>query len=191
MSHLMVDIDDVLIPTMASIHEIARSRGLHDGSARMAWAGWEAYGCHPEDYWDCWTHFAATGGYVDTPPIPEAAEALRALYWEGHQIHLVTARGFMSHSNDIRAWTPQWVEEHAIPHHTLTFAQDKVAAQDDLGVRFDYAIDDSPKNIRALTADGIRAYLLNHQHNEADDIPADQRVATVTEWATIITKEAA
>jgi 5'(3')-deoxyribonucleotidase len=186
-AELMVDIDDVIFPTMQSIHDLAREAELHDGTAPMRWKGWESYNCDEQDYWDIWSEFALKGGYLNTEPIPEAVEALRWLLWEGHQIHLVTARGFMAHAEDIRAWTPEWLEEFGIPHHTLTFARDKVKAQYDLGVRFDFAIDDSPKNVEALTAAGVRAYLLDHQHNE--DHESDQRVSSLWEWAFIIEKE--
>jgi hypothetical protein len=180
MAEVMVDIDDVLMPTIDSIHELARQAGLHDGTVEPSWAGWDAYGCDEAVYWALWTQFAEEGGYVATQPIPGSVEALRRLLWAGHRIHLVTARGFMAHAEEIRAWTPQWVEEFAIPHHSLTFAQDKVAAMRSLVAprsdqaygAFDYAIDDSPRNIRALLEVGVDAYLLNHPHNrDVTDLP--------------------
>lgn len=192
MSHLMVDVDDVIFPLLDSIHERARRAGLHDGSAKIAWRGWESYRlpngepCPEQVFWDLWSEFALDGGYIHTPPIQEAAQALRWLHWEGHTIHLVTARGFMAHADDIRRWTQEWVEEFAIPHHTLTFERDKPAAQEALGVKFDFAIDDSPKNIAALTAAGVEAYLLDHEHNEADE--EHRRVPDLWEWAYIIEK---
>lgn len=181
---VMWDIDDVLFPTMYSIHDLARDAGLHNGDVEPRWSGWEVYKlpdgtpCPPEVYWDLWSDFAAAGGYTKTPPIPEAAEALRELYFAGHEIHLVTARGFMAHAEDIRRWTVEWVEEWALPWHTLTFAKDKPAAMRTLletgpfdppqrfedGL-FDYAIDDSPRNVEALIDAGVNAYLLDHAHN--------------------------
>lgn len=206
---IMFDIDDVLFPTMYSIHDLAREAGLHDGDVTPTWSGWEVYKlptgqpCPPEVYWDLWSQFAASGGYVNTPPIPEAAEALRKLYFAGHRIHLVTARGFMAHADDIRSWTPQWVEEFGLPWHTLTFAQDKVAAMEDVfqaapnpanGCKrtFDYALDDSPKNFAALFDAGVESFLLDHVHNADYKHPmhnwihGQYRVASVTEFAEII-----
>lgn len=187
--HLMVDIDEVAFPMMATVHERARAKGYHDGSAVMAWAGWMHYRLPngeplPEDlYWDLWSEFALEGGYVDTPPIEGAAEALRWLMWEGHQVHLVTARGFMANAEKIRAWTPEWIEQFAIPHASLTFAKDKVAAQETLGVKFDAAIDDSPKNHQALSQAGIMTWLQDHEHNQAYEPPGLRRVETLWEWA--------
>jgi len=185
---LMVDIDDVIFPTMESIHELARAAGLHDGSGRMAWSGWQSYTlpdgepCPPQVYWDLWSDFALSGGYVKTEPIEGAVEALRWLMWEGHNIHLVTARGFMNHAENIRAWTPQWVEEFAVPHKTLTFAQDKVAAMEDLGIVFNSGLDDSPKNYHRLDEAGVHVFLQDHEHNRDHDVPV-RRVDTLWEWA--------
>jgi 5'(3')-deoxyribonucleotidase len=187
---IMFDIDDVIFPTMYSIHDLALEAGLHDGTVEPRWSGWEVYTlpdgtpCPPEVYWDLWSDFAARGGYLNTPPIPEAAEAMRELYYAGHRIHLVTARGFMAHAQDIRNWTYEWVDEFAIPWHTLTFAKDKVAAQIAVGAGFDYAIDDSPKNVEALRSAGIEAYLLDHAHNL--DHPYEHRVPSAASFAKII-----
>jgi hypothetical protein len=181
---LMVDIDEVLCPTIDTIHQIAFEAGHHDNSEPIRmWKGFEQYGIPQEVYWDLWSDFALGGGYVKTPPIEGSLEALRWLMWEGHRIHLVTARGFMSHADEIRAWTPMWLEEWAVPHHTLTFAQDKVQAMHDLGVVFDSALDDSPSNFAKLDAAGINVYLQNHPHNEDADIPAERRVPNLWEWA--------
>lgn len=185
---VMVDIDEVIMATVDHIHEIAFERGLHDGSKPMStWAGYEQYGCPPEVYWDLWSDFALSGGYLNSPPIPGAVEALRELYFEGHRIHLVTARGFMNHASDIRLWTPQWVEEFAVPWHTLSFAKDKVAVQHDLAIRFDYAIDDSPKNYEMLDSDGVNVYLQSHPHNATFD--ASRRVNAMQEFVDIILEE--
>lgn len=189
---IMFDYDDVVFPTMMSIHDLAREAGLHDGTVDPAWQGWEAYGCSEEVYWDLWSDFALSGGYTSTAPIPEAVEAMRRLYFAGHRIHIVTARGFMSHASDIRTWTREHVEEFAVPWHTLTFARDKVAAAarifDSEWRTFDYAIDDSPKNIEALRGAGIKAYLLDHVHNTTHEY--DMRVASVGDFADIILQEA-
>lgn len=185
---LMVDIDDVIFPTMVSIHDLAEQAGLHDGTGKMAWSGWESYElpdgtpCPPQVYWDLWSEFAALGGYLDTEPIPGAIEALRFAMWEGHNIHLVTARGFMNHAEDIRAWTLQWVANFAVPHKTLTFAKDKVQAMHDLGVTFDSAIDDSPSNYGKLDTAGVEVYLQDHPHNENFEVPPERRVPTLWEW---------
>ena len=188
---LMVDIDEVIFPMIATVHERARVKGFHDGSAKMEWAGWLNYVmpdgsgvCTEEAYWDLWTEFALEGGYLTTEPMPGAVEALRFAMWEGHNIHLVTARGFMANADNIRAWTPKWIEDFAVPHKTLTFAKDKVGAQEILGVRFDAAIDDSPKNFAALVNDDVQTYLHLHDHNRefAKAVPYQLKVENLWEW---------
>lgn len=191
---LMVDIDEVIFPMMESVHQLAQDRGFHDGTAKMAWAGWVHYRLPtgeplPEDiYWDLWSDFASDGGYLHTEPITGAVEALRWLAWEGHNIHLVTARGFLAHSEKIRAWTPRWIGNFAVPHKTLTFAKDKVGAQELLGVEFDAAIDDSPKNYAALNQAGVPTWLQDHEHNRDFEVPAALRVDTLWQWAYLLEK---
>lgn len=186
---LMVDIDEIIFPMMETIHLRAQEKGLHDGTAKMAWAGWANYRlptgepCPEDVYWALWSEFAAEGGYLTTEPIPGSVEALRWLAWEGHNIHLVTARGFMANARKIRRWTPRWIENFAVPHKTLTFARDKVGAQEILGVEFDSAIDDSPKNFEALSGAGIHAFLHDHEHNRDFEVAPGIRVETLWEWA--------
>lgn len=202
---VMFDYDDVIFRTMLSIHDLACAAGLNPKGNDPAWSGWESYEmpdgtpCPPEVYWDLWSDFALSGGYVNTPPIAEAAEAMRRLHFAGHRIHIVTARGFMAHADDIRRWTVEHTEEFAIPWRTLTFAQDKVAAQVDIfrmiheepaeGLRFDYAIDDSPKHVNALRDAGVQAYLLNHVHNKLD--PSPWRTESVGAFVDMILEETA
>lgn len=186
---LMVDIDEVLCPTIDSIHALAHERGLHDNTEPMrTWAGYEQYQCPPEVYWDLWSDFALSGGYLATEPIPGAVEALRHAYFEGHRIHLVTARGFMNHASDIRRWTPEWAADFAIPWHTIVFTKNKVLAQRELAVRFDYSFDDSPRNTVALRDDGVLAYLVDHPHNH--DFDYDLRVPNLAAGIEIALKEA-
>lgn len=183
---LMVDMDDVFFPLINSIHDIAHEQGLHDGTeGPTQWEGWKQYNCRQRDYWKLWEIFMEREGYMTTPPIEGAVEALRFLSWEGHRIHIVTARGFFPGSGDlIRAWTPKYLEEFAVPHETLTFSQNKAQAQEVLGVKFDAAVDDSPKNWHVLDDAGVNVYLHDHGHNLAyADIPPERRVSTLWEWA--------
>jgi hypothetical protein len=190
MIDIMVDIDEVIAPTVDSIHQLAFERGIHDGVEPMKiWHGWKQYGIPEDVYWDLWSDFALDGGYTKMVPIPGSVEALRRLAFERTDIaiHLVTARGFLTHGDQIKGWTQEWVVEHAVPHNTLTFTGDKVASQAELGVRFDYAIDDSPKNFAALTADGVKTYLMDHPHNH--DVITKMRVYSMDQFVYTILEE--
>ena len=174
--NLMVDIDEVVFPLGDSIHEIAHEFGLHDNSEPWkVWSAWEQYGCDPDAYWDLWITFAHRNGYTETPPIQHQVEALRHLYFEGHRINLVTARGFMANAENIKRWTPEWLEEYAVPYHTLTFSRDKAAEQAHLGA-YDLAVDDSPKNYLALEEAGVNVWLQDHTHNHAFQAEHDPSV---------------
>lgn len=194
MIHAMIDIDDVLFPWADSIHQRAHIAGLHDGTKPYSsWSMWEDYGCSKEAWLEVVDKATADGMYHE-PPMPGQVEALRRLWWEGVQIHLVTARGFMAYADEIRAWTHDWVEEFAVPHHTLSFAKDKVAEQAVLGVRFDYAIDDGVHNFVALREDGIRALLVDRPHNQNLKVawhPYGERITGMDDFANIILKEVA
>lgn len=197
---VMVDIDDVLFPLATRLHSKAHELGLHDNTreALEVWHGWKQYGCRPEQWLEVFGQLADEGYYVDAEPIPGSVEALRRLYWEGHRIHLVTARGFpftddvRDYSNKIREWTVQWVEENAIPHYgVVTFSKDKVgvALRMTASGQWDYALDDGDHNYLALDNAGIPVYLLDQPHNRA--FAAERRVNTVDEFVDIILEETA
>lgn len=178
--NLMVDIDEVIFPMIDTVHAIAHELGLHDNSQPMrTWEGWRQYGCTEEAYWDVWRVFHDRNGYLETPPIPSEIQALRDLAFDGHRINLVTARGFMANAEPIRQATQAWVEEFAVPHVSLTFAKDKPGTQRILG-RFDGAVDDSPRNVARLRADGVPTWLMSHPHNEG--MPDDARVYSIAQW---------
>lgn len=190
---IMVDIDDVLFPLAPELHRVAHEMGLHDNSqeALEVWHGWKQYGCHKQDWLDVFARLADEHYYLTAAPIPGALEAVRHLWWLGHNVHLVTARGFAfegdahDHSAKIREWTTQWIEDHAVPHvGPITFTKDKVAAGP-----WDYAIDDGDHNYVALDNAGVRVYLLDQPHNRAFE--AERRVHTVAEFVDIILEEAA
>lgn len=194
MLNVMGDIDDVFFPWADTVHEKCHIAGLHDGRAPWrTWHMWEDYGCSKEAWLDVIAEATIEGMYVHTEPYPGAVAAWNRLRWHFGQyvgLHLVTARGFMEHAEDIRKWTPAWVEEYGIAHDTLTFAKNKPDVPAQLGIpRFDYAIDDGVHNYEALDSDGVKVYLLSRPHNR--DFPAERRVETIDEFVDIIIKEAA
>jgi hypothetical protein len=188
---IMIDIDDVLFPWADEIHRRAVERGLTDLDSYTTWHMWEDYGIPKEVWLDLVADAALDGMYVDVPPVPGSVEALRRLHWAGHAIHLVTARGFHLNGNEgqdeqVREWTDLWVHEHAVPHKTLSYARDKVAIQEDLGVEFDYALDDGPHNYYALTAACVDAYLLDRPHNRHVETRIGHRVHSVDEFVDLV-----
>lgn len=195
--HIMGDIDDVFFPWADEVHRLCGLAGLHDGQAPWkTWHMWEDYGCSKEAWLDVIADATLDGLYENTSPYPGSVEAWNRLHWELHEtvaLHLVTARGFMDHAEDIRRWTPAWVEEYGIAHDTLSFAKDKAQGMVELlggGHRvFDYALDDGVHNYEALDSAGVDVYLLTRPHNQ--NFPAKRRVESIDEFVDIILKEAA
>lgn len=182
------DIDDVLHPWGATAHELCRLAGLHDGTPTYGWKMWEAYGCTEEQWGEVIGRAVVEGGLYDVPPIPGSVEALRRLYWEGHRIHLVTARGFLTNGELIKQHTRDWLPEHAIPHNTLTFSKDKAAVARELGL--DYFLDDGVHNFEQVDreAPNTQAYLLSAAHNL--DYYTPFRLETVDEFVDLILEAA-
>lgn len=182
---IMVDIDDVIFPWAATVHDTAQGLGLHDGSKPWSsWHMWDDYGCTKDQWLDAVITATQNGLYVSTDPIPGAVEAINLLRWEGHRVHLVTARGFMARGEEIRDWTSAWLQNFGVGHDSLTFAQDKAGAMATLNTWFDFAIDDSVKNWELLTEAGVNAWLHTAPHNVM--IETDHRVDSLWEFAKIV-----
>ncbi len=187
---IMVDIDDTLLPMAAKLHERAFEMGLHDGTetALRVWHGHEQYGCSREAWGDVFASLAADGFYTTVHPYPGAIEAVRAAWWDGDEIHLVTARGFMEHGEEIRRWTEEWLRDFGVPGE-LHFAQDKARIAG--LVRATHGVDDGYHNWKDLQGAGVSAYLVNQPHNENDPVPNSRRVDSVVEFFDRINQEEA
>lgn len=171
-----IDIDDVLTGWYAKAHEISMDAGITNGKTPTSWAPFNEYGCADQEWFDALALATLDGRLYSTEPYEGAIEALQRLMDAGHSVHLVTARGFLTHGDLIREQTVQWLAEHGIPHDTLTFSKRKSV------VRTDYFIDDSEKNVKELAAmkDGPIVYLLDQPHNQHFYWP--RRIESVSEF---------
>lgn len=104
-------------------------------------------------------------------PLPETAWALHALKGMGHTIHIVTNRNFGKRSVQN---TADWLADHDLPYHTLTFAADKTT------VPVDVFIEDNVENYQALDADGVAAFLMDRPWNRHLDTA--RRVWSLTDF---------
>lgn len=185
-----IDIDDCLTPWYAPAHEVIVRAGLDNGITPTSWHPYREYGIDHETWVGALADATHAGELYQHPPYDGAAEAIRRLYWAGHKIHLITARGTSGwpDADRLREVTEQWVHEYAIPHDSLRFLHDKREAN------MDYFLEDSPSNFVALRGAGVKVYLLDQPHNrelEVCDAPDGERVYTVSQFADIIIKEAA
>lgn len=186
---LMVDIDDVIVPWFETVNAGCIEAWGEPPTPCTNWHMWEHWGRTREEWGDVVVRAVQTGLYHSVDPLPGSVEAVNRLRWAGHRVHIVTARGFMTNGDNIREWTPAYLETFGVGHDSLTFAKDKVAAQGELGVTFDFAIDDGGHNYDALDEAGIEVWLHEAPHNGSH--PAERRVRSLWDWAAIIEQRAA
>lgn len=182
-----VDIDDVISPWYDPAHDACVAAGIAGADRPETWYPYREYpNCTKEAWLEVLANATINGPLYTLPPFEGAVEALRRLYWEGHYIHLVTARstGDWPHGDRLREITREWVAEFAVPHHTLTFSHDKTV------IPCDFFIEDNITNYDALDNMGVEVYLLNQRHNQHTRPDIRRRVDSVTEFVDIILQEA-
>lgn len=163
--------------------------GKDNGVSPTTWQPYDEYGISDQEWYAILHSGTLDGGLYRHPPYPDAAEAVRRLYWAGHEIHIVTARGQFADGDLIVKYTEEALETYAIPHASLTTrARNKGEVAHALGL--DYFLDDSYKNYLDIVWAGVdvRSYLLTRPWNQ--DEYATARVDTVGEFVDIILKEA-
>lgn len=191
------DIDDVLFPWYLRAHEAAKEAGITNGVEPTTWRPYEEYGCTKEEWLEALEVVTLKGSlYLEHGPDEDATRALRSLYFAGHEVHLITARGFIGHSRLIQRHTVRWLEKYAVPYKTLSFTRQKGLRVKQLGV--EWFIDDNGDNFRDVgraigyrTPQPARSYLLNRPWNQDVDTFWGERVDSVQQYVDIITKEAA
>lgn len=177
MAEIMVDVDDVLMPWSEPVRDVGVDLGLVEPGAPWAsWSPWLDWGIHKRQWYEILTHANIGGLYIKTTPYVDAVNQINRLKWEGHNIHIVTAR----QGKNIERVTRNWFHDNGIAYTTMTFTQDKVAAQETLGVEFDYAVDDGPHNFDALMLAGVQTYLMDQPHNQ--HLETTMRVRSLTEF---------
>ena len=183
------DIDDVLFPWYARAHEACVEAGITNGVEPTTWRPYEEYGCSKEDWLEALDVVTLKGSlYIKHGPDEDAARALRSLLFDGHEIHLITARGFIGHSRLISQHTVRWLEQFAIPYKSLTFTRDKAGPINLKGV--EWFLDDNVGNWQAVAQKTMaQSYLLDRPWNQ-DAAAGSHRVKSVQEYVDII-KEAA
>lgn len=154
-----VDIDDVLFPWYDLAHEACVAAGITNGMTPTSWAPFEDYGCTDQQWYDVLAG-ALHAGMYEAPPLNGAVEALHRITDAGHKIHIVTARGLLAHGLAIKAATVAWIEANDVPHVALHFTGDKTL------VRTDVFVDDHPRHVRGLEAQGTRTWLVDRPYNQ-------------------------
>jgi len=173
-----VDVDDVLFPWFDLAHAACERAGITNGRRPAQWQCWLDYGCTEAEWLTVMETATLDATLYTGDPYPGAIEALHDLATAGHELHIVTARGFFVHGDLIRRHTVEWLRDHDVPHHSLTFSKRKTLVQ------VDVFVDDSCKNVCELEAAGIPAWMDDAPHNQ--HVTDHRRVANVREFADII-----
>lgn len=169
------DIDDVLFPWSRYAHEACRAAGITNGRSITQWEFEKDYGCTREELWAV-LNDAYWAGMLLRHPIDGVLAVLDEIAFDGHRIHLVTARGHEGElsalvRNDTREWLRRW----RVPHSSLTFSKDKTV------VPVDFFIDDNLEHYDALDVLGTKVYLQGTTHNRVKGCTR-RRVNTLVEF---------
>jgi 5'(3')-deoxyribonucleotidase len=150
---LGVDLDGVVADFYAAIRIVA-SEWLGVPIAQLTDQpkyGLKEWGIPDEEAYHDLHRFAVTQRnlFEKLQPIDGAPPALRRLSDLGIRIRIITHRLYIKyfHEEAVRQ-TTRWLEHHGIPYWDLCFMRDKAAVGADL------YIEDSPKNVEQLRADG-------------------------------------
>lgn len=171
-----IDVDDVLFDLCGHIQRIADDKGISAGRQIDHWNIHESYGVPREVLWDAIFDEYREGLLLEAP-IEGVAAILSALQEEhGHEVHLVTARGFEGQLGAmVREDTIRWVHQYNLAHSSLTFTLNKGM------IRVDAFLDDNEHNVQDVSLAGCPlAYLMNAQHNQASSW---RRVGSLDEFA--------
>lgn len=95
------------------------------------------------------------------PPMPGAPASLRKLSAANVRIRIITHRFFIKYFHQVAArQTIEWLDHHDIPYWDLCFMKEKAA------VGADVYIEDSPRNVEQLRAEGLTTLVFTNSTNE-------------------------
>lgn len=167
-----VDIDDVLYPWYDTAHRICVREGLTLGDViPSTWSPHLEYGVELEDWIKILGVATLSGELYYAPPIPGTIQALHQLRGIRAEIHLITARGYMQHGDEIKLLTREWLDDWMVPYDGLVFTKDKSTVAKKLGVT--HFIDDNVGNVSNMLAEHptCRTYLQDRPWNQGTDYP--------------------
>lgn len=107
-------------------------------------------------------------------PRENAVEILNKLKSEGHILHEITARKFVTYKNFIgktsQKWFVEWCEHNGFEFSSITFCSEKNGPKDKydacnrLGV--DLMIDDRPEIVMYLAENGVQVLMMDTPYNQ-------------------------
>lgn len=120
-------------------------------------------------------------GYIFSGDIrPNAVESVARIAALGHEIIIITDRQFGSDPRNSEAATVEWLAQHGIEYDELVFSADKTC------VSTDTFVEDKLANYDALTAVGVKTYLITRDWNKVEGGDARNRITDILDYAEAI-----
>lgn len=173
------DWDGVISSFHASVDKWLRMNGHDLKASQNQWNFWNEWpGWSNKRFHKFWVEGVRAGVIFASHPYANAVEGINAVYDAGHEVHIITHRGWKQHPGLAEDLTATCAEQFGIKYHSLTFSADKTC------IRTDMMVDDKPENYEALKAAGTDAYLLTRPWNK--HVQGAQRVRSAAEFSRIV-----
>ena len=109
------------------------------------------------------------------PPREHAAEILKCLKEEGHELHEITARKFVTQKSPLgkssQRWFKNWCSEYGFSFDSITFCSEKYGPEDKYAACVKHGvqvmIDDRPEIVLYLAERGIPVLMIDAPYNQS------------------------
>jgi len=170
-----VDLDGCNLMFQVGVNMYLRLKG-HDLKCDIYnYNFWRDWGWSDEKWMEFWKEGVEAGVIFNNAPFVGAVEALNNLHDAGHEIHIITHRGFADRPGLAEQLTEKWLDMRGYRYHSLTFSEDKTV------VKTDVFVEDNLKNYEALNAVGTKAFLITRPWNEG--VKVERRVRSIGEFS--------
>ena len=108
------------------------------------------------------------------PPREDASSVLNKLKAEGHSLHEITARKFVTYNNLVgktsRKWFEEWCARNDFEFSSITFCSEKYGPEDKYNackrLKVDLMVDDRPEIVLYLAERGVRVLMMDAPYNQ-------------------------
>lgn len=187
MARIGFDLDGVLYDFGNSVRRYLDSIGrpygfVDDKPEPHCWNFYEYWGLTLEEFKEI-CHEGVDAGYIFSGSArPNAAEAVRRVAAQGHEIIIITDRFFGSEPINSHKATEEWLWMHGIEWDELVFSADKLASPTDMFV------EDKLENYDVLTAAGVDTYLITRDWNKVPGGDSRKRILDILDFAEVVEK---
>lgn len=185
MARIGFDSDGVLDNFGEGVHDTLVARDLghlwkSGPTKKPFWNFYEDWGWNFVQFKEL-VDWGVDNGYIFTGHWREGAiDAVRRVAELGHQIIIITDRGFGTHPSNSERNTIEAFANAGIEYDELIFSADKTVGN------VDVMVEDKLENYDALVAHGVKTFLINRPWNLIEGGDARNRINNVTEYADAI-----